>query len=402
MKKTIIGIASTAVLAVGGFFGVRALTSTPPATSASTWAIYARNSDSTLAQVGRQTYANNTAKGQVQAVIRSNRASDSLLINQINYNGSAPVTPTNPGGTPTTNLNKSNETGKKYSQLTFNSGNNQTVQLLFTNCTNDTIEWCTFANTTAISARFVNCKNIVFRNNFMTMTNFGVRFENCVGVICNANQGLNLNGANPVYNKNFAHWIQSVNCTGHQEYNDNRLQSIINVALRPHDAISIDNCSGVKGDSIQIKRNWIDGGQQVPFPTSNDTGGGIMGPDEAGNYYSITDNIIRNTGVAGWQAVGTGSSVRFANNIIYNNIVNQVAADGIVILSAKTAFVIQNNRVWWKNKHGNAVQNSQGETSYWLGGSPTMPGVTFIGNKWLDTTIDANTMFSGPIITYHL
>lgn len=315
-----------------------------------------------------------------------------------------PSTGTNPGGKASNNLVISNETGKKYSGLTFDGGNKGVVQILIQNCTNDTITLCKFINCQGYSIRAVNCKNIVVVNNYFNMTNFGVRFEQCVGIKWNGNQLLNLNGPVTLWQKNFAHFMQAYQCTGHQEYNDNRAENIVGIALRPHDIFSIDNCSGSKGDSIQIKRNWFRGGQQIPYPGGGDKGGGIMGPDEAGSYYSITDNILVSCGTAAWQAVGSGSAVRFENNIIYNNSVYVSAADGFSIQGSKTAFVVKNNRIYWRNKNNNVGDKfTGGETVYWLG-SPSANalsmGITMLNNKY-DTTLEPAKILPKTIITYH-
>lgn len=309
---------------------------------------------------------------------------------------------TNPGGMSSGNLSFSNETGKKHFGLTFNANNGSVVQLFLQNCTNDTITLCKFINCTGYSIRAVNCKNLVVINNFFTMTNFGIRFEQCSGVKFNGNQWLNGNGPATKYQNNFCHFMQAYQCSGHQEYNDNRAENIVGQAIRMHDIFSIDNCSGVKGDSIQVKRNWFRGGQQTPYPGQFDLGGGIMAPDEAGSYYSITDNILVSTGCDAWQAVGTGSAVRFANNIIYNPLVYPSAHDGFSIQGNKTAFAVSGNRVYFKN-HGGTVGGNLpgGETVYWLGSSSANPasmGITMSKNIY-DTSLTANIL-PATIITY--
>ena len=315
-----------------------------------------------------------------------------------------PNTGTNPGGKASGNLVISNETGKKRMGLTFDGGNKGVVQILIQNCVNDTIMLCTFKNCQGYSIRAVNCKNIVVINNFFTKTNFGARFEQCVGVKFNGNQLLNLNGPAALWANNFAHFMQAYQCTGHQEYNDNISENVLGVAVRPHDIFSIDACSGSKGDSIQVKRCKFRGGQQSPYPNDGALGGGAMGPDESGSYYSITDNIFVSCGTAAWQAVGSGSAVRFANNIIYNNSVYPSARDGFSIQGNKTAFVVENNRIYWRNKNNNVGDKfTGGETVYWLGSpnaNPVSMGITMRNNKY-DTTLTPDVL-PKVIITYHL
>lgn len=403
VKKVI--IASSLVLATGAGI-VLAVLSPSTATLSSTSQLSKTGSDSTRAKEKRQSYANPKTSGQVDSVEASGQANIQSGLAKINFNATVviPPTSTNPGGKVSGNLTPTNETGKRYHGLTFDGGNKGIVQILMTNCTNDTVDMNIFKNCQGMSIRVINCKNIVVINNFYTMTNFGVRFEQCSGIKFNGNQLLNLNGPVTLYSNNFAHFMQAYQCSGHQEYNDNRAENITGVALRPHDIFSVDNCSGIKGDSIQIKRNWFRGGQQSPYPGSGDKGGGIMGPDEAGSYYSITDNILVSCGTAGWQAVGSGSSVRFANNIIYNNLVYPSAADGFSIQGNKTAFVVSENRVYWRNKNNNVGNTfTGGETVYWLG-SPTANassmGITMTNNKF-DTTLSSSILPS-VIITYHL
>lgn len=307
----------------------------------------------------------------------------------------------NPGGISSSSISRSNETGKKISGFTFDAKNGQLVQLNLSNCTNDTITLNSFKNNTGLAINLSNCKGTIVRYNYFNMVNFGLHAENCTGTKVEYNQGLNLNGANPKYNSNFAHWIQFHACnSGGQSISFNKLESVLGVAVRPHDAISIDACSGIPGDSIRIIGNYIRGGQQTPWPTSGDTGGGIMAPDESGNYYVVRNNVIINPGCAGIQCVGTGTGISIDGNIIYNNVVNQVAAQGLTILGTHSGMVVKNNRVWWLNKSNQAIQRSDGQTGFWFGGGLTLPGVTLSNNNWLDTSIDPAKVLPLTIITY--
>ena len=299
--------------------------------------------------------------------------------------------------TPSNPISYNGVNNKTISGLSFD-GKLASVDLLtLTNCSNDTIKLCRFANTNGYAIRLENCHNVVIINNYATMVTFFLHAEASVSTKTNYNQGLNLY-EKVLYNNNVAHWVQYHNCTGGgQQVNYNRFESIAGVAVNPHDAISIDACSGLLGDSIQCNYNWIRGGQLTVGLAG--TGGGIMIGDESGNYQVARGNILVNCGCAGIQSNGTSTNICIDGNLIYSNVKSSVAANGIIVLGTHSGITIKNNRVWWLNYHGNAVAVSDGETSYYFGGSATLPGVTMSNNKWLDATLNSSILPT-TIITY--
>jgi hypothetical protein len=310
-----------------------------------------------------------------------------------------PADPAQPGGKSSAPLSYSGLNNQTITGLSFDGGGKAVDLLRLSNCTNIHVTLCRFSNTNGNSITLSNCTNVTIDYNFFTMVNFGVHAEACIGTQVNHNQGLNL-WAPVLYNKNFAHWIQFHNCnSANQSISNNILESITGVAVHPHDSISIDACSGTSASPIKINNNWLRGGQQTAFPNSGDTGGGIMAPDESGNYYEIKNNIFVNPGCSAFQANGSGSNIVFDNNLIFNNVPTSVAANGITVLGSHSNMTISNNRVWWLNKLNHAVAQSDGETSYYFGGSGTGAGVTLSNNKWLDTTLNASIL-PATIITY--
>lgn len=305
----------------------------------------------------------------------------------------------NPGGKPSQPITYNNVNGKKITGLSFDGAKGQVNLLTLNNCSNDTITLCRFSNTAANSITLYNCKGIVINYNFFTTVNFGVHAESCQGTKVEYNQGLNLYGPTK-YNNNFAHWVQYHNCnSGGQSISYNKFESDAGVAIHPHDAISIDACSGLTNDPIMIVGNQLLGGQINAWPTSGDTGGGIMSPDESGNNYVVRGNIMVNPGCAGIQCVGTGSGILLDGNLIYNNIANPVSAQGLTILGSHSSMTVQNMRVWWLNKQNQAINRSDGQTGRWFGGRTTLPGVIQTNNNWLDPTLNAS-IIKMPLITY--
>jgi hypothetical protein len=306
----------------------------------------------------------------------------------------------NPGGVTSMPLSFSGVSNKIISGLSFDGGGKSVDLITLNNCSNVHITLCRFSNTNGYSISLNNCTNITVDFNFFTMVNFGVHAEGCVSTKVNNNQGLNLWG--PVlYKNNFAHWVQFHNCSGvGQQVNNNKFENVLGVAIHPHDHISIDTCNGTSTSPFQINNNWLRGGQSTGgWPGSGDTGGGIMAPDEAGNYIEVRNNIMDEPGCAGIQAIGTGTNILLDGNIIFNGIKNAVFMNVITVSGTHSAMTISNNRAWVINKNGVSTIVADGEPYLYMNHATTVPGVTVKGNTWGDKTLNSSIL---PIkmITY--
>lgn len=308
-----------------------------------------------------------------------------------------PVTPpsTNPGGLKSNPVTYSNLNGTVISGLSFDGGGASKDLITLNNCQNVHITMCRFSNTNGISVRLINCQNTTVDYCFFTMVNFGVFATGSTGTKVNFNQGLNL-WAPVKYNGNFAHWVQFYNCpaSAGQQVNDNIFISQDNVAVHPHDAISLDAVSGVAGSPIQIYRNKIKGGMiNGGWPNTGDTGVGITAPDVLGNYYDIKNNIVVNSGVNGMLVIATGSNINLDGNIIVNDNKNvKVSYDGFTISGSHSNMTVSNTRVRWLRPNGTYLGN-------WFGGGSTYPGVTFTNNNWNDTSL-TSAIIQDSAITY--
>lgn len=400
LKKAL--IASGAVLAVAGGV-VLAIIQPTKATSDNGITIINTSLDSAKSLLHKRSFGNKMISKSEDSLIEATKAFYAFGSKKLNYTDTVVIVPspvqTNPGGKVSQPISYNNVNGKKITGFSFDGGKGQVNFITLNNCSNDTITLCRFSNTAANSITLYNCKNIIIRYNFFTMVNFGVHAEACQGTKVEYNQGLNLYGPTK-YNNNFAHWVQYHNCnSGGQSISYNKFESDPGIAVHPHDAISIDASSGIAKDSIMIIGNQLYGGQITAYPSSGDTGGGIMAPDESGNFYVVRGNIMINPGCAGIQSVGSGSGIVLDGNLIYNNVANPVSAQGLTILGSHSNMVVKNMRVWWLNKSKQAINRSDGQTGRWYGGSTTIPGVTQTNNNWLDVSLNTS-IIKQPFITY--
>src|SRR6184192_3760184 len=263
------------------------------------------------------------------------------------------------------------------------------------NVSNVHITKCKIVNTTGFAISLYSCTNITIDSCDIENVGFGVYAAGASQTIkVNSNYFKNINGINTTY---LGHAVQfnAVNGGGSQ-INYNKIENIAGQALHPHDQINVFMSNGLVGDSIQVIGNQVRGGQLTAYPTTGSTGAGVIVGDVGGSYQVCRNNILINCGCAGVQCIqGTGGSVNgisIDHNIIYNNVVSPVAAQGITVLGTVSNIKIKNNRVWWKNHNGNAVITADGETGYYFGNPyGTLAGVTMSGNNWLDVSIDPNT-----------
>jgi hypothetical protein len=146
---------------------------------------------------------------------------------------------------------------------------------------------------------------------FITNVRAGVNAMSCTTVKVNNNQFLNMNG--PFPSGNFVQF-NNVNGGGVQ-INYNRCEDIVGVAQHPQDGLSVYQCNGLPGDSVQVIGNWIRGGQ-----VQHDSGGGagIVLGDVGGSYQVARNNILVNPGAVGMQVQG-GSHIKMDHNTIYSS-----------------------------------------------------------------------------------
>jgi hypothetical protein len=165
-------------------------------------------------------------------------------------------------------------------------------------------------NSTNDGIQLNNCTNVTIDSCFVTNVRAGVNAMQCQSIKVNHNQFLNMNGPFPSGN-----FVQLNNVSGSGiQVNYNRCEDIAGVAQHPQDGISIYQCDGLPGDSVQVIGNWIRGGQ-----VQNDSGGGagIVLGDVGGSYQVARNNIVVNGGFVGMQVQG-GSHIKMDHNTIYS------------------------------------------------------------------------------------
>jgi len=235
-------------------------------------------------------------------------------------------TTTTTGGTTTTSGNTTPTTSLTYkasAPISLNGQSNitisgvsidvaggSTIGIRLSNCNNVHITRCKIMNSTNDGIQLSNCTNVTIDTCFVTNVRAGVNAMQCQTVKVNNNQFLNMNGPFPSGN-----FVQLNNVSGGGiQVNYNRCEDIAGVALHPQDGISIYQCDGLQGDSVQVIGNWIRGGQ-----IQNDSGGGagIVLGDVGGSYQVARNNIVVNGGFVGMQVQG-GSHIKMDHNTIYS------------------------------------------------------------------------------------
>ena len=204
-------------------------------------------------------------------------------------------------------ISLSNQSNITISGVAITGGTSVGIRL--SNCNNVHITKCKIANSTTDGIQLSNCTNVTIDSCFVTNVRAGVNAMQCTTVKVNHNQFLNMNG--PFPSGNFVQ-LNNVNGSGIQ-VNYNRCEDIAGVAQHPQDGISIYQCNGLPGDSVQVIGNWIRGGQ-----IQNDSGGGagIVLGDVGGSYQVARNNIVVNGGFVGMQVQG-GSHIKMDHNVIY-------------------------------------------------------------------------------------
>lgn len=318
LKKTLIATGAALAVAAGV---VLAVLSPSTATNKSTWAIYTKNSDSTLAQIQRQSFANSTAKGQVVAVIKSNRASDSLLIWQINFNGVTPPPPDSNkmvtiGGKASGPVTLKSNT--VYQGLTIDLGKTTSTAFTGNNVTNITIKKCKIINGVAGSGNNVataiylsGCTNITIDSCLISTIIQGVLIKSSSKLTITHNQFVNILNTPALT----LHPIQLQSCNGGGiNICYNRFFEDPKVAPFTHDQCSIYQSNGLPKDSIRIISNYFNGNQVIKNAAGNNGANAVGLGDSGGSYQVARGNIIVNALAA--VIDGTGTSIKMDHNTI--------------------------------------------------------------------------------------
>jgi len=204
-------------------------------------------------------------------------------------------------------ISLSNQSNITISGDSINGGSSVGIRL--SNCNNVHITKCLIQNTTNDGIQLSNCTNVIIDSCFITNVRAGVNATQCKTVKVNSNQFLNMNGPFPSGN-----FVQLNNVSGGGiQVNYNHCEDIAGIAQHPQDGISIYQCDGLPGDSVQVIGNWIRGGQ-----IQNDSGGGagIVLGDVGGSYQVARNNIVINGGFVGMQVQG-GTHIKMDHNTIY-------------------------------------------------------------------------------------
>jgi parallel beta-helix repeat protein len=231
------------------------------------------------------------------------------------------TTGTTTGGTTTTTtkfvykasapINLSGQSNITISGDSINVGNGSTIGIYLANCSNVHITKCKVLNSTNDGIQLYNCTNVIIDSCFITNVRAGVNAKYCTTVKVNSNQFLNMNGPYPSGN-----FVQLNNVKGGGiQVNNNRCEDVAGIAKHPQDGISIYQCNGLLGDSVQVIGNWIRGGQVI-----NDSGGAaavVLG-DVGGSYQVARNNIVVNGGFVGMQIQG-GNNIKMDHNTIYSS-----------------------------------------------------------------------------------
>ena len=182
-----------------------------------------------------------------------------------------------------------------------------TVAIRLSNCTNIHITKCKLVNVNSFAINLYNCTNITIDRCYFSYVGMGVYAQASSTIKVNNNYILNVNGVDASY---LGHAIQfdHVNGAGNR-INYNKIENIAGVAIHPHDQISVYQSNGLSGDSIQVIGNWVRGGQQYHWPTSNDGAAGITTGDSGGSYQVVRGNLLVNALAIVVDATATGLKV---------------------------------------------------------------------------------------------
>lgn len=286
------------------------------------------------------------------------------------------------------------QSNKTYQNLTIDGGNAKVNLVTGSNVSNVHIHKLYLTNTKGFAILLNNCSNILIDSTFFNNIGFGVYAQSGSHQIqvlgC---QFLNVNGIDKA---SLGHAVQYNQVTGGgNRINNNIIENVKNItdtSSHPHDQISLFQCNGIVGDSIQVNNNWVRGGQLVAWPTPGSTGDGIGLSDVGGNYQVARGNILVNPGYAGVQVIADGLGGGIGIKVEYNTIYSKqtpVSANGINIQNP-IQMNMSNNRTNWTNFRGLNVLLADGETQYDYFKSPVPIGLNT--NHWQDATVTPNVL----------
>lgn len=221
-----------------------------------------------------------------------------------------------------------------------------------TSCTNVHITKCKVCNNTTGTVAAINlsnCTNVTIDSCFITNDLQGIYAHNCTTVKVNNNYFLNIIG-DPAHTW---HPIQFDNVSGGgQQINDNKIEEI--GVPYTHDQISVFGSTGAIGDSIQVFRNSLRGGQTQMNGTGpggrigGNNGACGIGVDIGTTYCSVRGNKLINTGYAGIQIIGSGiDKCTIDHNYVYSSSTNISLIALSFSASGYTSMFVGYNHLSW-------------------------------------------------------
>lgn len=193
---------------------------------------------------------------------------------------------------------------------TIDLKNGSAIAVLIQNCKAVHITKCIIQNTSEDGIQLTNCSNVLIDSCLIVNVKAGVNAIRCTTVQVLNNQFLNMNGPFPSGN-----FVQFNNVNGSGNWiKFNRCEDIAGVAKKPEDGLSVYQCNGLQGDSVQVIGNWIRGGQ---ITNTSGGGAGIVLGDVGGSYQVARNNTVVNGGFVGMQVQG-GTHIKMDHNIIYS------------------------------------------------------------------------------------
>jgi hypothetical protein len=231
------------------------------------------------------------------------------------------------------------------------NGGGATVRLIYlTNCTNVHITKCKFTNNLTYAINLNGCTNVTIDSCFFDNVAFGVYATHSPGTKTNNNYFRNIKGTgSPVL---FGHAVQYDNCNGGGiQINYNKVNEIPGQSDYTHDQLSVYQCNGLVGDSIQIIGNWIKGGQL--FQVSGDGAAGIVPGDAGGSYQVVRGNILVNA--LAILVTSDASSIKVDHNKIYASVASNNSVGILIDGSGGNTNYVGYNQINFTSANGTII-----------------------------------------------
>lgn len=274
--------------------------------------------------------------------------------------------------------------------------------ITLTNVSNVHITKCKLIGSTKEAIRMTNCTNIYVDSCRIDNVELGILALNCTNNIQITNNEIT-NVSDPLINTHGggAHiQFNNTNGTG-LRIMFNRCESYFtaggtNPNFGTGDVISLYKSNGTAADYIKVYNNWIRGGGTLQGSQGR---AGMLAGDLGGQYQDFQNNILVNTGYAGFQIQG-GSHIIAKNNTIYGVKLPWSGA-GLNVANysgvASTDVTVTGNTIYWDGGVSNI--NGPRDTSWKPGsGTSAMPRPT----GWSSNTVRAHisaTILPNVIIT---